>query len=121
MTPQALRRLLFLEARTFGAAALIHRGLLIGGHQHREAATAESVIALVLIAGWVATWLRQDSARTYGLVAQAFALVGTLVGIFTIAIGIGPRTVPDVVYHVAIVIVLLFGVVAVARRPVTAP
>jgi hypothetical protein len=121
MTPQALRCLMFLEASTFVAAAPIHRGLLISGYQHQEAATAESVIALVLIAGGVATWLRQGSARRHGLVAQTFALVGTLVGIFTIAIGVGPRTLPDVAYHVGIMIALLFGVVAVARRPVTVP
>lgn len=28
-----------------------------------------------------------------------FALLGTFVGVFTIAIGIGPRTVPDIVFH----------------------
>jgi len=44
-------------------------------------------------------------------------LLGTLVGIFTIAIGVGPRTVPDIVYHVTIVIVLVSGLVVAARRP----
>lgn len=115
MTPHALRRLLFLEAATFVLAALIHVGLLITGYEHREAAIAESVIGLVLIAGGVATWLRPRSAHKYGLATQGFALVGTLVGIFTIAIGVGPRTVPDVAYHIAIVTVLLFGITATAR------
>jgi hypothetical protein len=40
-----------------------------------------------------------------------------LVGIFTIAIGIGPRSVADVVYHIGIVIVLLSGLVVAARAP----
>jgi hypothetical protein len=46
---------------------------------------------------------------------QGFALLGTLVGILTIAIGVGPRTAPDVIYHAGIVAVLAYGIV-VARR-----
>jgi hypothetical protein len=37
------------------------------------------------------------------------------VGIITIAVGIGPRTVPDMIFHVGAVIVLVFGPVAAAR------
>ncbi len=43
--------------------------------------------------------------------------MGTLVGIFTIAIGIGPRTVADVVYHIVIVVVLVWGLVLALRAP----
>jgi hypothetical protein len=53
----------------------------------------------------------QASQHLIGLIAQGFALLGTLVGVFTIAIGVGPRTVPDVAYHVLIVIVLISGLV----------
>jgi hypothetical protein len=41
--------------------------------------------------------------------AQSFALLGTLIGVFTIIIGIGPRTITDIVYHVAIAAVLVWG------------
>lgn len=58
---------------------------------------------------------RRASAILLGIAAQSFALLGTLVGIFIIIIGIGPRTVPDVVYHVGIVIVLVCGLVVAAR------
>jgi hypothetical protein len=64
------------------------------------------VIAVVLVTGAMLTWLRPTAARAAGLWAQGVALVGTLVGIFTIAIGIGPRSMLDIVYHVAIVAVL---------------
>jgi hypothetical protein len=50
-----------------------------------------------------------------GLIGQAFALVGTLVGLFTIAIGVGPRTAPDVTYHVIILVVLAWGLVVTLR------
>jgi hypothetical protein len=48
-----------------------------------------------LLVGLAWTWIRPASARAAGLAAQGFALVGTLVGIFTIAVGVGPRTAPD--------------------------
>jgi hypothetical protein len=59
--------------------------------------------------------VRPPAARTAALAAQGFALAGTLVGIFTIIVGVGPRTVPDVVYHVAIVAALIAGLTATAR------
>jgi hypothetical protein len=45
------------------------------------------------------------------LAGQAFALLGTLIGVFTIAVGVGPRTTPDIAYHIAIVVVLIWGLV----------
>ena len=58
-----------------------------------------------------------QTARSAFLGAQAFAALGVCVGLFTIAIGVGPRTVPDVVYHVAILATLIAGL-ACARRTV---
>jgi hypothetical protein len=106
---QTIRLFLLAEAAAFGTAAVVHSGRLIGGYQHREARIAESVIAAVLAAGLVATLLRPPISRVAGVAAQGFALLGTLVGIFTIAIGVGPRTALDLVYHVGIVIVLVCG------------
>ena len=111
---------MIVEAATFLVAAAIHGGLLIAGYEHREARIAETVIALVLLAGATLTWIRPASARAIGLAAQGFALVGTLVGIFTIVVGIGPRSALDIVYHVAIVGVLVWGLAEAwrARIPV---
>jgi hypothetical protein len=115
----AIRLFLFVEAVAFMTAALVHMGLLVDGYQHREARIAESVIALVLLAGLALTFIRPGSTRRFGLAAQGFALAGTLVGIFTIIVGVGPRTAADVVYHVGIVLVLASGLVVTmrARRP----
>ena len=112
---KALRLFMLAEAATFIVAAAIHGGLLIRGYEHREARIAESVIAIVLLAGATLTWIRPASARAMGLGAQGFALLGTLVGVLTIAIGIGPRSALDIIYHVAIVGVLVWGL-AVAWR-----
>ena len=112
-----IRFFMLVEAAAFITAALVHAGLLASGYEHREARIAESVIAGVLLAGVAVSWIRPQWTRRAGLAAQGFALLGTLVGIFTIAIGIGPRSVADVVYHIGIVIVLLSGLVVAARAP----
>ncbi|MGH9458156.1 MAG: hypothetical protein ACRD2J_11025 [Thermoanaerobaculia bacterium] len=112
-----LRTFLAVEGATFVVAAMIHFGVLVAGWEHRAAGIAESVIGIVLLAALALTAVRPSWTRGLALVAQGFALLGTIVGIVTIVIGIGPRTTPDIVYHVAIVIVLVWGLVAAARRP----
>ena len=112
-----VRSFLAVEAVAFLAAALIHSGVLLRGHEHARAATAETVIGLVLCAGLVASVLAPASSRAAGLSAQGFALVGTLVGLFTIAIGVGPRTAPDLIFHAAILALLALGLARCWRRP----
>src|SRR5919108_5192562 len=105
---QTIGLFMFFEAGAFIAAALTHFGLLVDGFEHLKAGIAESVIAFVLLIGLALTWIAPRIRRRIGVAAQTFALLGTLVGIFTIAIGIGPRTAPDIAYHIGIVAVLVF-------------
>src|SRR6266705_4659224 len=114
---RAIQFFLLFEAATFVVAALSHFGILVSGYEHRAAGTGESVIAMVLLVGWTTTWMSPAFTRGIGLAAQTFALLGTLVGLFTIVIGVGPRTVPDVAYHVSIVAVLIWGLVVAKRTP----
>jgi hypothetical protein len=111
-----VRSFLLLEAASFFAASSVHSGILFGGYEHSKAATAESVIGAVLAIALVVTVLAPRASRTVGLAAQAFALLGTAVGLFTIAIGVGPRTAPDLVFHVAIIAVLVVGLFRLQRR-----
>jgi hypothetical protein len=117
MTMPAIRRFLLFEAATFVVAASVHFGVLIEGYEHQKAAVAESVIAVVLLIGLTLTWVRRGWTQRIGLAAQAFALLGTLVGVFTIVVGVGPRTVPDIAYHMAIVAVLVWGLRVAERAP----
>lgn len=118
-----IRSFLLFEAVTFVLAALVHSGILVQGYEHRQARIAESVIAVVLLAGFALTWINVAWTRRAAIATQAFALLGTLVGLFTIAVGVGPRTVPDIVYHIAIVGVLVWGLIGAKRMPsiVTSP
>ncbi len=116
-----VRLFVLFEGLTFVAASLTHYGVLLRGYEHLYAGKAESVIAAVLLAGWAFTWMRPGSTRVIGIVVQAFALFGTLVGIYTIYVGIGPRTLPDISYHACITIVLVIGLIAASRSRPTSP
>jgi hypothetical protein len=107
--------LLVFQAALFAAASLVHAGVLLSGYAHSRAATAEGVIALVLLAGLVVGLVRPASTRTIVLVTQSFALLGTLVGAFTIAVGVGPQTTADYLFH-AVLLALLVSGLAVAWR-----
>ena len=113
-----IRIFMLFEAVTFIVAALAHLGVLVDGYKHREARMAEGVITIVLLAGLVLSLMRPGWTRKAGIAAQGFALLGTLVGVFTIAVGVGPRTVRDIIYHIGIVAVLIWGVVVALRAPV---
>ena len=104
-----MRSILALEAAAFFAAALTHFGVLTDGYRHRQAANAESVIGCVLLVAWIITLVRPSLATRSAVLAQSFAVFGTLVGIFTIVVGVGPRTVPDIVYHASILMLLISG------------
>jgi uncharacterized membrane protein len=104
-----MRALLGVEGISFLLAAMIHAGILIQGYAHREAMIAESVIGAVLLGGLMMTWIRPRSLFSIAAVVQAFALLVTLVGAWTIIVGVGPRTIPDIVYHVVIIVVLVVG------------
>lgn len=110
-----IRTFMLVQAATFLLAATFHFGVLVQGYTAFQAAVPESIIASVLLMGLIATWIRPAAIRRIGLAAQGFALVGTFVGLFTIVIGIGPRTVPDIVIHAAMVAELVAGLTVAYR------
>ena len=113
----SIRLFLLVEGLSLMLAALIHSGVLIPGYAHQQAGTAESVIGVVLLASLIWTLARPEATRPIGLGAQAFGLLGTGIGIFTIAIGVGPRTTPDIAYHIVLVCLLAWGLAVAARTP----
>jgi hypothetical protein len=112
--------LMTLEGASFLAASVLHRGVPFPGAAHAKAATAETVIGAVLVTGAALAAARPVRARAVALVAQGFALVGTCVGVVMVAIGVGPRTAPDVAYHAGILGLLAAGLALTARRRVLA-
>jgi hypothetical protein len=112
-----IRTFLIVEILNFGAAALMHVGLMPFGKEDSGAATAESVIAVVLLAGLLLGLARPALAPAAGLAVQVFALLGTCVGATLVIIGVGPRTAIDVVVHIIMLAVLIWGVVVAMRPP----
>jgi len=110
-----VRGFLLLQIAIFLAAVSIHFGLSLGGYGHRAAGTAESVIAIVLGGGLLLTWTPTPWNRRSAIAAQAFGVLGVLVGLFTIAIGVGPRTVLDLTLHGAMLLTLIAGLAITLR------
>jgi len=113
-TQQTVRAFLSIEAVAFIIAGAIHSGIFVAIDTHYQAATAESIIGVVLLIGFGLSWIWSAQTRLIGLLAQAFAALGTLVGLFTIAVGVGPRSVGDLAFHLAILAVLVCGLVVTA-------
>jgi hypothetical protein len=112
-----IRAVLIVQAAVFLAAASIHFGVTVQGYRHCQAGTAEAVIALVLLLGLLLTWTPAPWARRAALAAQVFGILGVLVGLLTIAVGIGPRTLLDLTIHAVMLVVLIGGLVLTVSGP----
>jgi hypothetical protein len=112
-----VRGFLLLQIAIFLALVSIHFGLLIGGYRHRNAGTAESVIAAALVAGLLLTWTPPPWSRRAATAAQSFGILGVLAGLFTIALGIGPRTTLDLALNAALLLTLIAGLAITLRKP----
>src|SRR4030088_1400362 len=111
---------LLVEGTSFSVAGLVHGGGVLNAYQDQPASIAESTIAVALLVGFALTQSWPSRTRVIGLAAQTFALLGTLLGAFVIAIGIGPRTLPDIAFHASMLALLTFGLVVSARAPASA-
>lgn len=108
-------RLMLVEAIAFLIASVIHSGAVIDVSVDPGANVAEGIIGAVLLVGAVATTVRPGWTRVVGVLAQGFGLLGSLIGLFLATRGLGPNTVPDLVFHVTIVAMLAVGMVAAFR------
>jgi peptidoglycan/LPS O-acetylase OafA/YrhL len=113
---ERIRLFLVLEIAVFVAAALVHFEVLADGYDDAGAGIAESVIAIVLLGGLLLSLVRPETTREACLVAQAFGLLGTLVGT-TLLITVGPRTTLDIVFHVTMLVLLVIGLAVTVRSP----
>ena len=112
---ERIRVLLTIDIVVFVFAALIHSGWLLADREDIGAAIAESVIALVLLAGLLLSWLRPAAAREAAIAAQGFALLGTCVGLILVVF-VGPTEGLDLTFHSIMLALLVSGLVVTAGR-----
>ena len=113
---RALRWIMAVAAVSLLAVAALHAGLVIPGRSD-DAAIYETGVAAVLALGLGVTFIGPAWARWGGLVATVLALAGATVGLFMALRGLVPNTVLDIVYHVALIALLLAGIVVAWRVP----
>jgi hypothetical protein len=106
---------LMVEVLLFAFAALVHGGLVMPGHEHAKAAMAETIIAIILAAGLIMTFVSPAQTRIVALITQGLALAGVIIGLIMSAVGIGPRGVRDLVVHAIMAVTLVLGLI-VAKR-----
>jgi hypothetical protein len=112
-----IRGFLLLQLVIFLSMVSIHFGLLTGGYGHRAAGTVESVIAAILVAGLLLTGTPPPWSRRAAAAAQSIGILGVLVGLFTIALGIGPRTGLDLILNAVMLLTLIAGLAITLRKP----
>jgi hypothetical protein len=108
--------LMVFEAATLAVASAMH---LAGGVQGRSApfnadhaGVAEAIIGAVLAAAAVVMFRAPARARTVGLAATGFAIVGFLIGLNFTARG---GHLPDIAYHVTMLPVLIGSLIVLLR------
>jgi hypothetical protein len=120
----ALRRIATLMggvAVTLGIASALHLAGVVHGRSEpfdaAHAGVAEAVIGVVLAGGAVAVVWIPEHARAFALGAVTFATVGFGVGLNFTARG---GHLPDVVYHLAVLPLLIASLIVVIRTRDTA-
>jgi hypothetical protein len=111
------RAFLFAEALAFTVAALIHAGLPAEEYGHPDAIIFESVLAGILFLGYSLSLYDQSWTRRIGIAVQGIALLGTVIGRFSIIAGARPTIVFDLVFYRAITFILLWGLTVTIIAP----
>src|SRR6516164_545958 len=108
--------LMVLETITFLLAALVHLGIQfpLGFSEPRiiPAAIVEGLCGVFLAVGTYGVFARETWAWGVALAAHTFAVAGVLLGITSLAMGFGPSTLPNTIYHwviLAVLVIVLVG------------
>ncbi|HKF35630.1 MAG TPA: hypothetical protein VKB35_01920 [Ktedonobacteraceae bacterium] len=113
--------LMVAEAVTFLLAALLHVGIPLGFSEPRiiPAAIVEGLCGLFLAVSTYAVVARTTWAWGAALAAHLVAVAGVLLGIIALALGGGPSTMANTIYHrviLGVLIVVLVGLSTPAAR-----
>ena len=103
--------LMVLEAITFLLAAMLHMGIQFplgfSEPQIIPATVVEGLCGIFLAVGAYAVFVRKSWAWQGAVAAHVFAVAGVLLGITALALGAGPSTEVNTIYHRTILVVLV--------------
>jgi hypothetical protein len=97
---------------TFFIGAALHAGITLAGFDEPTivpATIVESLCGAALAFSSYAVFSNKAWWRTATMASHGLALFGVLVGVFALAVGAGPRTELNSVYHVAMICLLCAG------------
>jgi hypothetical protein len=113
-TGTALGTVVLIEALIFWIGALLHLGTqiplgftVIAEPRIIPATIVEGLAGLLLAVGAYAIFTRQRWAWPVTIIAHIFSIAGVLLGITMLALGFGPRTELNTVYHWTILTLLV--------------
>jgi hypothetical protein len=106
---------LMVEVLLFAFAALAHGGVIMPGHENTRAAALETVVAVVLGAGVIMSFVSPAHTRLVALITQGLALAGVIAGFVMVALALAPRTFANLVVLAIMLITVMLGLV-VAKR-----
>ena len=115
----AIAVLMFVDAAVFIFGALLHSGVEIGAFyepQITPAAIVESVCALALIWGDAMVLRGSPAAARAALIGNLVAIAGVAIGMAALALGAGPRTASNDIYHVIMLVLATAALAILAAR-----
>jgi hypothetical protein len=115
-TVRRIAALMIFEATTLAVASALHLSGLVHGRAAPfngiHAGAAEAVIGVVLAGAGIAMLRAPAPARTIGLAATGFAIIGFLVGLRFTTLG---GHIPDIAYHVTLLPVFIASMIVLLR------
>jgi hypothetical protein len=121
-TVRRVAALMIFESTTLAVASALHLSGLVHGRSAPfngiHAGAAEAVIGVVLAGAAIAMFRARALARTIGLAAMGFAIIGFLVGLRFTTLG---GHAPDVAYHITLLPVFFVSMIVLWRVPRSEP
>ena len=115
----AAQIVMLVNAALFVVGAILHMGVQVGPLTEPRivpATVVETICALALVAGALAPFYASGAAAAAAVASNIVALAGLALGAIALALGAGPRTVSNDIYHLIMTLLALAALWLVITR-----